>query len=220
MRIDTDCLRTLYGKSQRLGVFGGTFDPVHFGHILVADEARRRLRLNAVLFIPAFQPPHRRTPEASYQDRVKMLQLALQDWPGLIPCPLEHERPGPSYTIDTLKELHRRLAPGRLVLLVGRDQYAEIHRWHQPEEVARLALIVVMSRPGTPVPALFSAHRANRVRFIEVVPVSITATSVRRQLKQRRPVRYLCPPAVIDYCTRNNLYHTKDTDLGTNYRRK
>ncbi len=191
---------------RRVGVFGGTFDPVHHGHILAADEARRRLRLEAVLFIPALNPPHRDAPRAAYEDRLRMLYLALQSWPALIPCPLEYGRSGPSFTVDTLNELHRRLAPVRLVLLLGNDQYAEMSRWHQPERIAELAHIVVISRPETRRPSLFPKHKTKRVRFLDVVPVSIAATFVRRQFSRHASVRYLCPSPVVDYCIRNNLY--------------
>lgn len=208
MRFDSQWLRSQHHGRHRLGVFGGTFDPVHFGHILVAEEVRRRLRLEAVLFIPAFQPPHRSAPRVQYKDRVRMLQVALRDWPGLVPCPLEHEHQGLSFTVNTLEELHRRLAPVRLVLLLGSDQYAHMNRWHQPERIARLAQIVVMSRPGTQRPALFPAHSPDRVDFLDVIPVSVTATLIRRQLARNRSVRYLCPAKVVDYCIQEGLYQS------------
>jgi nicotinate-nucleotide adenylyltransferase len=190
----------------RLGVFGGSFNPIHFGHLLAADDTRSQLRLDRVLFIPAWRPPHKRGPLAPYRHRLAMTRLAIEGDPGFELCPIEESRPGPSYTVDTLRDL-RSLYPGAaLFLIVGSDQYRDVESWHEPEMLTKLARIVVMSRPGVDQPALFPGHRRERVLFRPIIPVGISAAAIRARLAKGCSVRYMLRVRVAGYVRRHRLY--------------
>ncbi len=191
---------------MRTGIFGGTFDPVHLGHLLVASDLRSTLSLERILFVPAASPPHKRSPSASFVHRLAMLELAISDWPGLEICSLEAERPGPSYTVDTLREL-RACSRDSLYLIVGYDQYQEISTWHEPEELSRLARIVVASRPGFGRPPLYPGHNPQRVKFVDTIAVDISAAAIRFRLTQGKSIRYLVPSPVWHYIVRHQIYH-------------
>jgi nicotinate-nucleotide adenylyltransferase len=190
----------------RLGVFGGSFDPIHFGHLLVADDVRHRQRLDRILFVPTCRPPHKRRPVTPYRRRLAMVRLAIAGHPEFELCRIEEKRPGLSFTVDTLAGL-RRLCPGaRLYLIIGWDQYRDVSGWYQPELLARLAHLVVVSRPGIDRPTLFPGHDRRRVLFRSVIPVSISAAAIRAGLAKGRSVRYMLPVGVNDYVKRHRLY--------------
>lgn len=191
---------------MRTGIFGGTFDPVHLGHLLVAIDLQSTLSLKRILFVPAARPPHKRTPVASFAHRLAMLELAVSNWPGLEICSLEARRPGPSYTVDTLREL-RASYRDSLYLIVGYDQYQEMSTWHEPHEISRLARIVVASRPGFARPPLYPGHNFHRVRFVETIAVDISAAAIRSRLAKGESVRYLVPSPVWHYIIRHQIYH-------------
>ncbi len=191
---------------MRTGVFGGSFDPVHLGHLLVAEDARRRLGLDRVLFVPCPRPPHKRRRLAGFRHRVAMLRRALRGRPGLELSLVEDRRPGPHFTVDTLAELHRLYPGDRLFLLLGADQYAGMASWHEPDRLARLARIVVMTRPGTARPPLFAGHPAGRVRFLSVIPVDVSARLVRARLAKGSSVEYILPSSVLAYIKQHRLY--------------
>ncbi len=193
----------------RLGVFGGSFNPVHLGHLLVADDVRRLLCLDRILFTPACRPPHKRGPLAPYRHRLAMTRLAIAGEPGFELCRIEEDRPGPSYTADTLRELRSRSPGSRLWLIVGSDQYREMHRWHEPHAFTRLSNLAVVSRPGKPRPALFPGHAAARVRFLDVIRVAISAALIRERLAKGLSVRYMLPVRVGDYVARHGLYRRR-----------
>lgn len=190
----------------RLGVFGGSFDPIHLGHVLVADDVRRQLRLDRVLFVPACRPPHKSGPLTPYIRRLDMTRLAIGSESGLELCPIEEDRPGPSYTVDTLGELRVRYRGAVLYLMVGSDQYRDVSSWHRPDLLIRLARVVVMSRPGVEHPALFAQHDPKRVLFRSVIPVGISAAVVRARLAKDHSVRYMLPVRVAQYIRRHRLY--------------
>lgn len=192
--------------NDRIGILGGAFDPPHYGHVLAAADVRRRLRLNRVLFVPTFCPPHRLAPVADYPHRVKMTRLATRGWPGLGVLAIEHRLPTPSYTVRTIAAVRQDMPRALLRLLLGADQYQDVGRWYRPELLTRDARIVVMSRPGTTRPSRFRLHDRRHVRFLQVVPVAIAASGVRRRLGLGRPTDYLLPPSVNDYIRRNRLY--------------
>jgi nicotinate-nucleotide adenylyltransferase len=198
----------------RLGVFGGSFDPVHLGHLLVADDVRRQMRLDRVLFVPTCHPPHKRGPMTSYRRRLALTQLAIAGEPGFELCRIEELRPGPSYTVDTLTGI-RALYPGdALFLVVGSDQYREIAGWREPQLLTRLARVVVMSRPGTARPTLFAGHDPRRVLFRAVIQVAVSAAAVRARLAKGHSVRYMLPVKVSEYVTRHRLYRRPSVSAG------
>jgi len=167
---------------------------------------RYQLRLDRILFVPAYHPPHKHGPLTAYRHRLSMTQLAIDSEPGFKLCAIEESRPGPSYTVDTLREL-RSLHPGAtLHLIVGSDQYRDVASWHQPGRLTNLARIVVMSRPGEERPPLFPGHDPKRVRFCPVIPVGISAAAIRARLAKNLSIRYMLPVVVAEYLRRHRLY--------------
>ena len=137
---------------MRVGVFGGTFDPVHFGHLILAEQCREQGRLDEVLFVPAPRPPHKPQPSARFDQRVEMLALALAGNPVFRIDEIEKDREGPSYTTDTLAELRRRRPGDEFWLLVGSDTVRDLHLWYEPRRLVEMAGLLVMDRPGSPAP--------------------------------------------------------------------
>jgi nicotinate-nucleotide adenylyltransferase len=185
-----------------IGLFGGSFDPVHHGHLIVAQVARERLGLEELRFVPAREQPFKRgRHNTSAEHRMAMLELALAGEPRFALELAELNRPAPSYTVDTLEELRRR-EPGRpLLLLLGSDAAADLPAWHQAERLRELARIVVFARSGVEVPA---ARWVSDV--IEVPAIDISATEVRRRVRERRSVRYWVPQPVAEYISAHRLY--------------
>ena len=190
---------------MRLGVFGGTFDPPHAGHLVVAQDAWSALALDRVLFVLAASPPHKqgqaRTPAAL---RLELLRAALADDERFEASDLELRRAGPSFTVDTLRQLHAEQPAAELFLLIGADQAREFLSWRSPAEIATLATVVALSRDGDQsAPPL-----DGRVHALPVTRLDISATDVRRRVAEGRPIRYLVPAAVEAIIRREGLYRS------------
>lgn len=185
-----------------IGLLGGSFDPVHHGHLIVGQVAREALGLETLRFVPARQQPFKSGRHgASAEHRAAMLALALADAPGLSVEPIELDRPGPSYTIDTLHQLRDR-EPGRqFTLLLGADAAAELDAWHRAREIPEAARVIVFARPGSAVPA--SPLIAG---VIDVPGIDISATEIRRRVREGLSIRYWVPEAVDEYISRHGLY--------------
>ena len=187
---------------MRLGVFGGSFDPVHVGHLIVAEAAAEALHLEKVLFVPArVQPFKVGLHSAPAEDRVAMLRLAIDGNPRFSVDLREIERDGPSYTVDTLRELYSETPLDELFLLVGADAAWDLPRWHDSETLSRYATLIVLSRPGFAVPEFEMISRA-----IDVPAISLSATDIRRSAGGAGSLRYLVPSAVVEYIESNCLY--------------
>ncbi len=190
------------GSTVATGLLGGSFDPVHHGHLIAAVRAAEALGLDRVLFVPcARQPLKNAGPVASGRHRRAMLELALAGQAGFTVEPMELERGGPSYTVDTLRALRERDPRERLVLLLGADAASDLPRWKESDEVARLAEIAVLTRPGAPevVPAL--------VRHVVATPsIEISASDIRARCLAGKSIRYLVPAPVADYIEKERLY--------------
>jgi nicotinate-nucleotide adenylyltransferase len=185
-----------------IGLFGGSFDPVHHGHLIVARVAAEALRLDELRFLPAREQPFKRGRHAApAADRAVMLELAIAGSPGFAVERAELERPAPSYTVDTLEALRDREPAATFSLLLGADAAAELPAWHRASELPGLARIVVFGRPGSPVPA--SPLIAGT---IEVPAIDISATDIRERVRAGLPVRYWVPDAVAEYMVRHRLY--------------
>jgi len=183
----------------RIGVFGGSFDPVHRGHLAVAQQALRQLTLDQVRFVPArHQPLKAEGPRAAPQDRVAMLRAAIGDQSRLAVDLREIERPGLSYTVDTLRELKRERPEDQLFLLVGADAARDLPRWREAQEISRLATVVVVPRPGVPAP--------DRGAAIIMEPVDVSATGVRDAVAAGQAFEHLVPKGVADYIAAHRLY--------------
>ncbi len=191
---------------MRLGVFGGSFDPVHHGHLIVAAEAWRRLDLTHVRLIPAGQQPLKAGGHgASAADRLAMLRLAVADDERFVVDAREVSRRGPSYTVDTLRELRTEIPQASLSLLLGSDTACDLPRWHEAAALPALATIVVLTRPGTPVPPLPLVTRT-----LEVPAVDIAATGIRERCRRHESIRYLVPGPVAQYIAERRLYVDED----------
>jgi nicotinate-nucleotide adenylyltransferase len=185
-----------------IGLFGGSFDPVHHGHLIVAQVARETLNLEALRFVPAREQPFKQgRHRTSAEHRAAMLTLALAGSPGFSVEESELNRPGPSYTVDTLEELRRREPGTDFVLLLGADAAAELNDWHQAHRVPELARVVVFARPGSALPPSDWVSHS-----IEVPAIDISATEIRRRVRRNLPLRYWVPDAVAEYISAHRLY--------------
>jgi nicotinate-nucleotide adenylyltransferase len=200
---------------MRIGVFGGTFDPVHYGHLILAEQCREQGRLDEVLFIPAPRPPHKPRPCARFDQRVEMLALALAGNPSFRIEEVEKERDGPSYTVDTLAELRSRRPGDELLLLIGADTVRDLPQWYEPRRILELAGLMVMRRPEHAVPEghklgaqLGLSADAVRMEIIQAPLVGISSRDLRQRVAEGRSLRYLLPRAVECYIHDKRLYQT------------
>ena len=196
---------------MRIGVFGGTFDPIHMGHLIVAEDARAALELDKVLFIPAGQPwfkSYRKITEAHH--RLAMVQLAVKDNPLFDVSDIEVERSGPSYTVDTLQELHELYSDAELIVILGLDALREIDRWHQPSRVFQMASVAGMARPGATLdPSVLHAAipgASSRMRLLDSALIDISGTDIRKRASAGQSIRYRVPVEVERYIYDNRLY--------------
>ncbi len=201
-------------NGTRVGFYGGTFNPVHVGHLLVAREARERLGLDTLYVLPNSRSPLRVGEAlAPAESRLEMLRLALEGEEGLGVCDLEVRRGGTSYTVETLRELRRRHAGVELTFLMGADSLETFDRWVGPEEICDLARVVVLPRPGVDAhPALEALEKrasgvAGKIRVLpEGRRIDISATEVRRRAAAGQSIRWLVPEAVERYLLAHRLY--------------
>ena len=198
---------------MRVGVFGGTFDPVHFGHLILAEQCREQGRLEEVLFVPAPRPPHKPQPIARFDQRVEMLALALAGNPTFRIDEIEKDRDGPSYTVDTLAELRRRRPGDDFWLLVGGDTIRDLHVWYEPRRLLEMAGLLVMARPGSPIPdrdelgaRVGLPAGAVRLKLVDAPQIDIASRDLRRRAAEGRSLRYLLPRAVECYVHDRRLY--------------
>lgn len=187
---------------MRLGVFGGTFDPPHTGHLVAAQDALLALGLDRVILVPAAAPPHKlERALTGAAIRLDLLRAAVAGDDRFEIDDIELRRPGPSWTVETLRALHARWPAARLFLLIGMDQFLEFGTWREPEEIERLARVAVLSRAGAAAPAGAARHIA-----VPVTRMDVTSTEVRRRVAAGLPIRYLVPAAVEELIARFGLY--------------
>ncbi len=200
-------------KRTRTGVFGGTFDPIHHGHLRVARSIRSTLALDRIILVPAGEPWLKAgTPVSPVADRVEMVRLAIGRRRDLELSTIEAERPGPSYAVDTMEALQGSSGAGQeLFFLLGGDALADIARWKDPGRLIRLCRLVAFARPGGRLPDLDALESAvpgisQRVTFVQVPQVNIRATDLRRRVAEGRSIRGLVPVAVERYIREHGLY--------------
>jgi nicotinate-nucleotide adenylyltransferase len=197
--------------SKRIGVFGGTFDPIHMGHLIMASELYASLDLERVLFVPAPRPPHKRPDEISDdQDRLAMVELAIAPDPRFAVNLVEFNRSGPSYTADTLEQLAADIPDATLVFLMGEDSLYDLPTWHDPERILRAAQIGVAARPGFDVDlsAITKAIPAakDRIFLVPTPEIDISSRGIRQRVAGGRPITYFVPRDVEAYIARRALY--------------
>lgn len=198
---------------MRIGVFGGTFDPVHNGHMVVAEEVRTRLNLAEVHFVPAGQPWLKEaSPITAAEHRAQMVRLAITAYPYFRLSTVEIERAGPSYTVDTISELQTQLGAGdELFLILGWDSLAQLPQWRESSRLITMCRLVAVPRPGYPYPDLNSLEAvipglSQRLIMLDKPEVDIDATEIRNRVARGLSVDHLVPEAVDEYIKRHKLY--------------
>ena len=216
---------------MKTGIIGGTFNPIHFAHLRIAEEVRDRLRLDRVIFIPAATPPHKPLAgEVAFQQRVAMVEAAVADNPAFGVSTIEGEREGKSYSIDTLKELRALHPADEFFFVIGSDSFLELGLWYEYAAIFASCHLAVVERPGAPVPDLFQAlppaiadeftpipeerllvHRSGHtVHYLAGIPLDISSSAIRELARQGRSIRYLVPPAIEQYIIEQRLYRDAD----------
>ena len=200
---------------MRIGVFGGTFDPIHMGHLVVAEDARAALGLDKVLFIPAGQPwfkSYRQITDAHH--RLAMVRLAVESNPCFDVSDIEIRRSGPSYTVDTLAELREQHGVADFIVILGVDALREIDRWYQPRRLFEMASVVGMARPGATIDlSVLNAAipgASSRMQLVDSTLIDISGTEIRQRVAAGRSIRYRVPAAVERYIKENGLYVSAD----------
>lgn len=198
---------------MKIGILGGTFDPVHNGHIKVAKEVRSQLDLAEVIFVPAGQPWLKSdSPVSPAKHRVEMVRLAIAGHPGFELSLLEINRPGPSYTVDTIKDLRAKLGTGNeLVFILGWDSLSQLPRWKEPARLIELCRLVAVPRPGYKSPDLKELETlipglSSRLILLDKPEIDVSATQIRRRVVEGLSVRGLVPTPVADYIKQHKLY--------------
>lgn len=202
---------------MRLGIFGGTFDPVHYGHLLMAETARESLQLDEVRFVPAVRSPLKTDdPGVDGHARADMLQLAIAGCTGFVVDRRELRRSPPSYSIDTLRSFHAEFPSSELVLILGADSLRDFRRWKDPEQIVQLAEIVACNRPGQPeldqqtIVGCVGPELASRIRPLQIPGTDVSSTMLRERIRAGRSLRFLTPRAVEAFITEHRLYLPKN----------
>jgi nicotinate-nucleotide adenylyltransferase len=209
------------GNLMRIGILGGSFDPVHFGHLLLAETCREQCRLDEIWFLPAASPPHKlRQTLSNAAHRLAMLQLAIGGHEALRISTLEIQRGGISYTVQTLRELSDAHPESEFFFLMGADSLRDLPTWREPDEICRLAIPVVVRRAGAAEPdlsvlrAIVSRERLEAIREcqVEMPVVEFSSTAIRRAVGAGRSIRYQTPRSVEKYIETHGLYRPQESD--------
>ena len=205
-------------RPTRLGIYGGSFDPVHLGHLLLAETCREECSLDRVLFLPCGQSPHKPNGAiASGQQRAEMLEFAVAGDPRFGVCRIELERNGPSFTVETLRQLRVDQPDSELFFLMGADSLADLPLWREPQAILELAIIVAVNRGQRPPPDLASLEARlgpivrERVRLVTMPAIELSATEIRERVRSSRSLRFRVPRAVEEYIRQNGLYRNDES---------
>jgi len=195
---------------QNIAIMGGTFDPIHYGHLTIAQCAYHHFDLDKVIFIPSGMPPHKADRKvASAVDRYNMTRLAVENNPHFTVSSYEIDKAGFSYTVDTIKYFKGIYYDSKLYFIVGSDALLEMHKWKSPDEIFEMCEVISATRPG------YELRKSdlgtldcflNKINLFEVPALDISSTDIRQRIIDKRPIRYLLPDNVIDYINVNNLY--------------
>lgn len=200
---------------MKIGLFGGTFDPIHIGHLIVAERVRDALGLGKIVFIPSLNPPHKKSHVLAPADaRLKMVQWAVEGNPFFEVSEIELGRAAPSYTIETVLEYRRHYSKDALFFIMGGDSLYEVHTWHKAEELVALCEFAVVARPGFAINELdASALHLTRKAFeiltrniVRMELIGVSSTEVRQRLKEKKSIRYLVPEKVREFLEKGGIY--------------
>jgi nicotinate-nucleotide adenylyltransferase len=200
----------------RVGILGGSFNPPHVGHLVCAQEAHAQLGLDVVVLMPVGVAPHKAMADPGSEHRLELCRLATAGDARLAVSRLELDRPGPSYTVDTLRALHARAPDDELILLLGGDMAHSLPAWHEPEVILELATVAVAERAGTgreDIRAALSGLRGGeRAAFFDMPRLDVSSSAIRRRVAADRPIRYLVPDPVVSYIGAHGLYTDPPAD--------
>ncbi len=200
---------------MKIGILGGTFDPIHNGHLAIAEEARKRMGLAEVYFVPAARTPLKESGTIlAAEHRIEMVRLAIADYPYFKLSTIEIDRPGPSYTVDTIAELRDKFgAENELYFIIGLDSLAQLPRWREPARIIRMCRLVAVPRPGYSLPDTNTLEAAmpgisQRLTVLDEPKSDVSATEVRQRAKRGESISHLVPEEVVEYIKRQKLYLT------------
>lgn len=186
---------------KKIGILGGTFDPPHFGHLLMANEVCFQLRLDEVWFMPNQQPPHKiKKSTTTNHERFKMLEKAIKDQPQFRIEPIEFSLNGPSYTVETMKILKKHYPNDEFYFIIGADMIEYLPKWYQIEELVNLIQFVGVKRPG------YKTDSAYPIIYVDAPQMDISSSMIRNRIHKKETIRYLLPEAVREYIKENHLY--------------
>jgi nicotinate-nucleotide adenylyltransferase len=195
---------------MRLGLFGGTFDPIHVGHLILAEQCREACALDRVWFVVAGAPPHKRGDRTPVVHRLEMVRIAIAGHPAFAVSEIEASRPGPHYSVETLETVHRDQPNDELFFLIGADSLADLPTWRDPIRIAQLAAIVVVNRPGIeevdPGDLPGFGPGSHPLLSVTIPPIGIASTDLRRRLADGQSIRYQVPRGVEAYIEAKGLY--------------
>ena len=203
---------------ERLAIMGGTFDPIHIGHLRMAYAVQQQLDFDKVVFLPSYIPPHKQTRSdfASWEDRLAMVQLAVQNYADFVVSSLEFDRGGISYTYDTVNFLQELWPDAEIYLIIGEDSLTQLFTWYRVQDLLRLVHFVAAERPGyegeegvARLTKAYGSWAAEKIIHAEVPETAISSTEIRKRLREGKPVRGMVPMAVELYIYERGLYRTK-----------
>lgn len=201
--------------ARLIGLMGGTFDPIHYGHLLAAENARQAFGLEKVCFVPAGNPPHKKGGSVAAADRYAMTEIATLSNPHFDVSAVELDRAGDSHTIDTLREFNRRYPEAEFYFITGADAVLDLPTWKEPEALLTHAVFIAVARPGYPAGKLerlcerLPADLAERIVYLEIPGLAIASRDLRRRVAAGRTIKYLVPESVEAYIAKRRLYLTE-----------
>lgn len=195
----------MHSHPRRLGVLGGTFDPIHIGHLIAASEARHAFRLDRVLFVPAGRP-WQKTDCSDAEDRFMLTTLAVAEDPAFAVSRIELDRKGPTYTVDTLRDLRDFYGAVEIFFIVGADAAAKIGSWHEVDRLGELTEVIAMVRPGFTLEELDPKPGWPKIHHLDMPLIGVSATDIRRRVRAQEPIDYQVPRAVANYIFEHGLY--------------
>lgn len=192
---------------KTIGIMGGTFDPIHTGHLIAAEQAREQANLDEVWFMPTFAPPHKKEkPGASPEERLEMVQQALEGHTSFIASDLEFHRRGTSYTIDTVEQLSMLYPECSFCYIIGADMVEYLPQWHRIEDIAAIVTFIGLARPGYTTDVELPACLEDRIKLVEMPQIDISSTQIRAKCAAGRSIRYLVSERVRAYIEESRLY--------------
>jgi nicotinate-nucleotide adenylyltransferase len=188
---------------NRIGILGGTFDPPHIGHLIIAQEVANQLALEQVWFIPTYEPPHKSVATVNVDSRINMLQLALADNERFKLNTIEIERSGKSFTIDTMKSLKETYPETAFYFIIGADMVEYLPKWHKIEELIEVVQFVGVKRSG------YKLDSSYPIQLVDIPLIDISSTLIRKRIQQNEPIKYLVPDSIYTYIKEHGLYEKK-----------